>query len=218
VSKTLLQGVNDVLNRTGILSASGELGSLSNLGKQVYIDLAIQIWNETVDDTCDMLGIPRPGETGSSSVTLVTGTREYDLPSDLVQIRWPLIDQTNGNYIQEYPGGYEQMRIDQQIPADWLGLPYAAAINPTTGDLRLERTPTSTENGLVYNMFYDKDLVMDSASDTFPFVDAVYRAIMPVVAASWEKKKRNDFDLQEYRHQLSRALSFINKTNRRNHW
>lgn len=218
MTKTLLEGVNDVLNRNGIIAASGELGSLTNLGKQVYIDLAVQLWNETVDDTCDMLGIPKPGETGSSTITLVTGTREYDLPSDLVQIRWPLINQTDGNYIHEYCGGYEQMRADQQIPADWTGLPYAAAINPTTLKLRMERTPTSVENGEAYDLFYDKDLVMETASDEFPFSDAVYRAVMPVVAASWDRKKRNDFDLQEYRHQLSRALSFINKKNRRQHW
>lgn len=218
MSKTLLNGINDVLERVGIIDSNNTLSSLSNLGKQLYIDLAIQIWNETVDDVCNLMGIPHSGETGSASITLVAGTREYDLPSDLVQIRWPLIDQTNGNYIQEYPGGYEQMRTDQQIPADWLGLPYSAAINPTTGDLRLERTPTSTEAGTVYNMLYDKDLVMDAADDTFPFSDAAYRAIMPVVAASWERRKRNDFDREEYLHQLSRALHFVNQINRRSHW
>ena len=219
MSKTLLDGVNDVLQRNGIIDSNGALGSLTNLGKQLYIDLAVQVWNETVDEVCDMMGVPHPGETGSSTtVTLVAGTREYALPSDLVQIRWPLIDETNGNYIQEYPGGYLAMRADQQIPGDWLGLAYAAAINPTTGYLRLERTPTSTEAGLVYTMIYDKDLIMDAASDTFPFMDSVYRAVMPVVAEMWERKKRNDFNESEYRKQLSRAMSFVNKTVRRTHW
>ncbi len=219
MSKTLLDGVNDVLQRNGIIDSNNTLGTLTNLGKQVYIDLAIQVWNETVDEVCDMMGVPHPGETGSSTtVTLVTGQREYTLPSDLVQIRWPLMDQTNGHYISEYPGGYQQMRIDQQIPGDWTGLAYSAAINPTTGSLRLERTPTSTENGLIYDMFYDKDLNMDSASDTFPFMDSVYRAVMPVVAEMWERKKRNDFNESEYKKQLSRAMSFVNKTVRRANW
>lgn len=218
MSKTLLDGINDLLDRVGILDANGALSSLTNQGKQLFIDRGIQIWNETIDHVCNMMGEAHPGETGSSSITLVTGTREYDLPSDLIQIRWPLMDQTNGHYIWEYPGGYEQMRIDQMIPADWLGLPYGAVINPTTGDLRMDRTPTSTENGLVYNMLYDKDLVMDAADDSFPFSDATYRALLPVVSEGWEAVTRNDFDKEEYRKQLSRALAMANKVNRRTHW
>lgn len=218
MSKTLLNGINDLLDRVGILDANGELGSLTNQGKQLFIDLGIQIWNETIDHICNMMGGPHPGETGSSSITLVTDTREYDLPSDLIQIRWPLIDQTNGHYIWEYCGGYEQMRLDQHIPDDWDGLPYYAAINPTTGKLRMDRSPTSAENAKVYNMLYDKDLVMDAASDTFPFTDATYRAVLPVVAQSWERRKRNDFDEDEYKKQLSRALMLANKVNRRSHW
>lgn len=219
LSKTFLNGVNDVLKRAGIIATDGELASFTDSSKQSFIDLTKQIWNETVDEVCNKMGVPHPGETGSSStVTLVTGTREYDLPSDLVQIRWPLMDQTNGNIIQEYPGGYEQMRVDQLIPADWLGLSYLAAINSTTGKLRLERTPTSTENGKVYNMLYDKDLVMSLIADVFPFSDATYRALVPVVTEGFERRKRNDFDPEEYNKHLSRALLFANKTNRRTHW
>lgn len=218
MSKTLLDGINDLLDRVGILDANGALASLTNQGKQLYIDLGIQIWNETVDQVCNLMGEAHPGETGSSSITLLTDTREYDLPSDLIQIRWPLIDQTNGHYIWEYPGGYEQMRIDQQIPDDWDGLPYGGVINPTTGKLRMDRAPTSAENALVYNMLYDKDLVMDAAADVFPFSDATYRGVLPVVAEGWERRKRNDFDDTEYRRQLSRALAMANKVNRRTHW
>lgn len=218
MSKTLLQGVNEVLNRAGITTQSGAISSFDTPSKQVYIDLAIQIWNETIDAVCNFMGEPHPGETGSSTITLVTNQREYDLPSDLVQIRWPLIDQTNGNYIDEYPGGYEQMRIDQPLPADWTGLPYSAVINPTTGDLRLDRTPTSTENGKAYDMLYDKDLVLSATTDTFPFTDATFRALVPAVTEGFERLKRNDFDSTMYNRSLARALNFTNKVNRRTHW
>ena len=218
MSKTLLNGVNDMLTRVGIVDANGTLSSLTNAGKQLFIDLSVQVWNETVDEVCNMMGIPHIAETGSSTITLVTSTREYALPSNLVQIRWPLIDQTNGRYIDEYPGGYQQMRVDQQIPADWTGMPYYATINPTTGYLRMETAPESTENGNAYDLFYDKDLVMDTYDDTFPFSDATYRALLPVVTEGWERRKRNDFDIEEYRKQLSRALAFANKVNRRSHW
>lgn len=218
MSKTLLDGINDLLDRVGILDANGTLGSLTNQGKQLFIDLGVQIWNETVDHICNMMGGPHIGESASASITLVTDTREYDLPDGLIQIRWPLIDQTNGHYIHEYCGGYEAMRFDQQIPGDWDGLPYYAVINPTTGKLRMDRAPTSAENGLVYDLFYDQDLVMTEAADTFPFSDATYRAVMPVVAASWERRKRNDWDEDEYKKQLSRAVMLANKVNRRTHW
>lgn len=217
MSHTYLDGVNDVLTRAGLITATGLLATFDTPSKQVYIDNAKQIWNETIDQVCNMMGVPI-SSTGSSSITLVTDTREYDLPSDLVQIRWPLIDQTNGNYIFEYPGGYEQMRIDQHIPADWEGLPYAAVINPTTNKLRFERTPTATENGKVYDMFYDKDLAMTDEDDPFPFSDATYRGLIPVVTEGFERRQRNDFDKEEYRKQLARALSFSNKAVRRTNW
>jgi len=178
----------------------------------------MQIWNETVDQVCNMMGIAHPGEPGSFDITLVAGQREYDLPTNLVQIRWPLMDFTDGNQIDEYPGGYEQMRIDQFIPGDWLGLPYAAVINPITGLLRLEREPTSAEDGRIYSMLYDKDLAMVDEADTFPFSDATYRALVPAVAEGWERLKRNDFDSTMYNKNLARALNFSNKVNRRTHW
>lgn len=218
MSKTFLDGVNAVLMRAGILAADGLLSTFDDTAKQIYIDLAQTTWNETVDEVCNLMGIPHTGETGSSIITLATGTREYDLPTDLVQLRWPLIDQTNGHYITEYPGGYEQMRIDQQIPGDWTGLPYTAAINPTTGDLRMDRAPTASEAGNSYDVIYDKDLSMVDETDTFPFSDAVYRALVPVVTELWERKKRNDFDLADARRSLSRAVAFANKVNRRSHW
>lgn len=218
LSKTLLQGVNEVLNRAGITTQTGSISSFDTPSKQVYIDLAIQIWNETVDQVCNMMGDPHPGETASTTITLVNGTREYALPSGLVQIRWPLIDETNGNYIDEYPGGYEQMRIDQPIPADWTGLPYAAAINPTTGYLRFDRIPTSAEAGDVYTMIYDQDLSMSATTDTFPFSDATFRALVPVVTEAFERMKRNDFDPSMHNKSLARALHFANKVNRRTHW
>jgi len=217
LSKTFLNGVNDVLTRASIITSSGTLSSFTDSGKQVFVDIAKQIWNETVDHVCYMMGI-RVGESGSGTITLVTDTREYSLPADLVQIRWPLVDQTNGNYIREYPGGYEAMRSQQPIPANNTGLPYWAAINPTTGMLRMDRSPTSSENGNAYDLLYDTDLVMSLITDTFPFSDATYRALVPVVTTGFENKKRNDFDPVEYRRELARALAYSNKNERRTHW
>lgn len=218
MSKTFLNGVNDVLDRAGIIGANGTLTSFTDTGKQTFIDLAKMIWNETIDEVGEIMDMAPSGEAASSTITLVTSTREYSLPSNLIQIRWPLIYQTLGYTIEEYVGGYEKMRLDQLIPAQFTGLPYYAAINPTTGYLRMERAPTSDVNGYGYDLFYDKDISMSAITDVFPFDDAVYRALVPVVCEGFERKKRNDFDAGVYRQCLSRAVSFANKAQRRLNW
>lgn len=217
MSKTFLTGVNDVLERVGTLGSSGTLSSFTDSGRQVFIDLAKQIWNETIDIVSDIMGDESISDA-SGTITLTTSNREYVLPTNLVQIVYPLVDQTNGFYVWEYPGGYNQMREDQPIPTQFTGLPLYATINNSTGYLRFDRTPTSNENGRAYNLLYAKDLALSASSDVFPFADAVYRALVPVVAQGYEARKRNDFDMIEYRKNLSRAMTFANQAYRRTHW
>lgn len=215
---TLLTAVNAVLNKVHITSGSGALSSLTDSGRQIYIDEAVRLWNEAIDTLYDMTGSSRVQEAGETTVTLVTDTREYSLPSGLVQVRWPLVEAANGYVIYAYPGGYEQMRIDQRQPDDWAGLPLYACINPVTNKLRVDRAPTLDENGLEFTLLYDKDNSMTAASDTLPVPDAVYRALIPVVATRWEGAKRNNYDEGEWRRQLSRAASFMARDVRRTHW
>jgi hypothetical protein len=216
---TLLAGVNAVLNRVHITSVNGPITSLTDQGRQVHIDLCVQLWNEAIDTLYDLTGAPRPQEAASSNITLVTDQREYDLPSDLVQIRWPLIDETNGNEIREYPGGYEQMRIDQLQPSQWTGLPLFAAINPVTSDLRMDTAPTSEQNGYVFKLLYDQDNALSAATDVIPVPnDATYRALVAAIAEVWEMRKRDDFEPGMFRSSLARAASFMSQNPRRTHW
>lgn len=188
---TLLNGVNEVLKRTRSLDVSGELSSLTDEAKQVYIDLAIQLWNEVIDQLYSVAEIPRPNVLVESTITLATNDRDYALPLDLVQLYFPLLDETNGRYITEYPGGYMQVVRDQPFPANHTGLPIAGAIRPTDGELYLDALPTSNENGLVYKLRYDKDTELTAEADTMPFPDAVFRALVPVVAELWSFEHRN---------------------------
>jgi hypothetical protein len=212
MSKTLLDGVNDLLKRMQYISGdAGSLSSLSDGSRQKEIDAAVSAWNDTIEDLFSVTNMPFPKDVGSDSITLVDGQREYALPTDLVQIRWPLKQETDGYYIYEYPGGYEQMRKDQPQPDTFDGRPYRAAINPITGGLYLEFAPQSAEAGDVYDILYDKDISVSSATDVFPFIDAVYRRLVPGAAEVWRYYMRNQFSQKVYNKSLSQASRYLTK-------
>lgn len=219
MAKTLLNGVNDVLKRVNIITGdSGELASLTNSGKQTFIDLAIQVWNEAIDELYTTAETPKPNELAESTITLATSTREYTLASDLVQLRFPLQDETNGRYLSEYPGGYTALVSDQDIPGNYTGQPYYAAIRETDGKLYVDRQPTSNENGQVYKYRYDKELALTVAGSTVPFKDVVYRAMVPAVAELWKRDQRNSFDEAYYRLSIGRAARLLTQKQQRDSW
>lgn len=213
---TLLNGVNEVLKR--VQAISSDLTTLTSGGKQIPVNIAIQMWNETNDALYDLAKRPFPQELAESSITLVTSDRDYSLASGMNKMRWPLIDQTNGTYITEYPGGYTSLFEDQPIPANYTGLPQNAAIRETDGLLYLDRIPTSNENGRVYAYQYDKDLELTVAADTFPFKAVVFRALVPAVAQRWKYQFQNKFDEKIYNGALATAVSYLTQTQKNESW
>ena len=190
---TLLNAVNETLKRVNLIQGdTGVLTDLTDSAKQHWIDSHVQLWNEVVDELYRLHGAAFSTEASTANVTLVTSTREYTLETDLLSIYWPLINETDGDRIWEYPGGYNQMRKDQLQPSQWTGQPLFAAINPATNKLRMDRAPTAAENGDVYVMFYKKTIQLSLAADTFPFHDEVVRALVPVVATAYKLEDRRD--------------------------
>lgn len=219
MAKTLLDGVNEVMKRVKLIAgAQGELTTLTDSARQPSIDTIVQIWNEAVEELYSLIDQPVPNEAVLGSLTLVAGQREYDCPADLVQTHWPLLDTTNGQEIWHYSGGYEQMRQDQVQPASYTGLPHYAVIEPVAGKLRLDRAPTAEYAGRVYEWLYDKDLSLSAAADTFPFEDAVFRAMVPAVANLWARGDRKDFDQALYAQNLARAGRLVTKKQMRSRW
>lgn len=205
MAKTLLDGVNEILKRVNENAGdAAALTTLTDSARQHPIDLCIQVIHEGIDRLYTSIAKPMPKEQAQSTVTLATGTRQYDLATDLVQMRWPLIDKTNTQYIFEYPGGYNQMLILDPEQDD-TGLPRYSAISPVNGKLHLDRAPTSAEDGKVYTYQYDKDLVMASASSAMPFSDAAFRAMVPVWVQLYKREKRNEFDTELFRSSLGLA-------------
>lgn len=215
---TLLQGVNKVLRRVNILTGdTGELTGLTESARQVFIDTAVQAWNEAVLELYSVSNLPMPNELSSNTITLASGDRDYALQSDLLQLRWPLFDSTNGQYISQYPGGYEQMLADQAITVN-TGVPYLAAIRETDGELYIDTLPGADEVGLVYTYQYDKDLELTLAADTFPFNSAVFNAMVPFVSEIWRRNRNKTFDPRTMEKQLGIASRYLSQKQMNSSW
>lgn len=218
---TLLDGVNEVLKRVGQLdNDNGALDSLTESALQSQIDVTVQLWNEVVDELYLSLGRPAPKNTqeDASSIVLVDGQRSYALPADLRVILWPLIDETNGRVIGEYPGGYMELVNSQLIPDNHLGVPIAAAIRPDDGELYLDTTPTANEAGLVYKLRYLKDMELSEGGDEFPFNNAIFRSLVPAVAELYKHEKHNRFSPVIHRRAIGKAVRLMSQTQRASAW
>ena len=213
MAKTLLNGVNEVLKKAKLIQGdSGLLTTLSDSPRQIWIDNAVQAWNEVVEELYSAISKPMPKELAEDTITLATNDRDYSLASGLVTLHFPLMDETNGQKIYEYEDGYLNLVASQPIPANFTGLPLYAVIRPTDGLLYLDRLPTASENGLVYKYRYDKDISMSAAADTVPFNDTVFRALVPAVAELFNFYHRREFNEGIWKVSMGRAARALTGT------
>lgn len=218
MAQTLLNSVNEVLKRVHVIQGdSGALTTLTDSARQGYIDVAVQVINEGMEELYSTVGRPLPKELASSTITLATGDRDYALAADLVSMHWPLIDRTNNQFIHEYPGGYLGL-LELDPEQDDTGLPRFGVISPEDGELYLDTAPTSSENGRTYTYQYDKDISMSVAADTVPFGDAVFRAMVPVWSQLWQREERSKFDAELFRANLGRAGRLLTQKPLRSSW
>ncbi|MEE9158907.1 MAG: hypothetical protein V3U60_11035 [Gammaproteobacteria bacterium] len=212
MSKTLINGVNEVLKKTGTLdSDSGLLTSLTNSGRQVFIDTAVQVLNEAVDDLYASAQISKPKQLREATITLVSGTKDYALHSSLVLLRdeFNLIDETNNHIIAILgENGYWQTVVGD-LDQDDTGLPSFCAISPINGRLVFDRTPTSVEDGNIYKYRYDRDMELELANDSFPFNNIVFRAVVPAAAEMWKFYRQQEFQSAIYNRSMARAARYL---------
>lgn len=217
--KTLLDGVNEVLKRVKIVQGdNGELTTLTDSARQTYIDSCIQIWNEIIDELYMMASKPKPNQTDEKQITLAANKREYLLNDSLTRLHWPLRDETNGQFIYEYPGGYMEMRSDQAFPDNYTGVPSYGAFNPDNGKLYLDRIPTSSEAGRIYKYTFEKDMELTAATDTFPFKNVVFRALVPAAAEKWKYDQHGKGDPFSYRRAVGVASNYLSQNPKRDTW
>ena len=213
---TLLDAVNLSLKRVRVIQGdAGELTSLKDSARQADIDIMVQAWNEIISDLYNTAR-QLPSDTKEGTITLVAGTREYDKASDVDIVSSNImVDQTNGQYLYAYPGGYEAMFVEQTQPANYTGLPIYWTINPTNAKFRLDRSPTATEAGKIYTYLYRKRLYMDLATATFPFADSVVNDLIQGVKEVWNRESKEKFDMAAYQTRIARAAVAISQVESR---
>lgn len=230
-----LQAVNATLKRTRTIQGdAGELatstvtstatgliatGAFTDSGRQVQIDLAIQLWQEA-EHLLYAHGL-FPNEAATATISLATdGTREYSMPSDFE--RFPddngvFRAVTAGLIITEYPGGYSQMLRDQVTASDYTGDPNHFAVSPVDGSIRFDR---GFGRALTLNALYEKRLTLTStmATETLPFPDTVADALVPVVAEAHNRIMKKEFDSAQFEGSLVRAVMGVRRTGRKSRY
>jgi len=219
MAKTLLQGVNQVLQKMGQVSSTNALSSLTDSGKQLFIDQCVQAINETLIDVYTRPGMSLPKAVGSTTLTLVTNDRDYDLGlTDLSRILWPIVDEQNYYFIYEYPGGWSSLYGDMPLSTDWTGRAEYAVIRPTDGQLMLDLTPTSDENGLTYTVYYEKDTLLSAAADEFPCTDIAFTALVPAITERYKRIRGAGGDQGMYEVSVAATARLLGQTEARAHW
>jgi hypothetical protein len=205
LAKTLLNCVNEVFKRANLIQGdAAALTTLTDSARQHPIDVTIQVVNEGIDELYSASHVELPTEQAEATITLVNGTRSYALASNLTKLIFPLIDKTNTEFIAKFPGTYEDMLILDPEQDD-TGLAWWGIISPVNGQLFLNVTPTATEAGRIYTYQYEKDLSMSLATDTVPFTDKVFRAMVPAWHQLYKREMKNEFDADLYQMSIGRA-------------
>lgn len=211
MAKSLLDCINETFKRASVISGdAGLLTSLTDSARQHPVDVAIQVINEGIDELYSASKVDLPLHQAESTITLVNGQRSYALTTNLTELRFPLIDKTNTEFISKFPGTYEMMLILDPEQND-TGLPWWGIISPVNGQLFLNVTPTATEAGRVYTYQYEKDLGMTLATDTVPFNNTVFRAMVPAWAELYKKGMRQDFDAEMFMLSIGRAARYLSE-------
>lgn len=206
---TFLQAVNETLKLVGVIHGdAGELTSFVDTARQQNIDIARRKWNEQIQELFNLELFSRG--TSEGQFVIVTDQREYDTESDFEQVAANVIrNEDKAWFLVPYKGGYVQMWDDQIDPSDFEGQPLAWAINTTSDKIRLDRTPTSTENGDVYKYLYIRRLFMENTGDLFPFSDTVVDALVQSTAEMWRRARSKDFDAGLMGASFNRAVSYL---------
>lgn len=229
-----LSFVNAVLKRVGEIAGDSEelatstvtstatglvaTDAFTDSRRQHKIDVAIQLSNEAVHEVYSMGLAAR--EAASATLTLVAAQREYDLPDDFERMAGDTYQNrairgaTTGLVLREYPGGYAQMLVEQPTASDYTGDPGHWALSPADSKIRLDREPDTGQAGHTYNFLYEKRLSLTStmATSTLPFSDTVADSLVPVVAESWQRVFKNEYDQAFLTTALTRSLRFLTQS------
>lgn len=202
---TLLDCINEVFKRVNnIQGDAAALTTLTDSARQHPIDVTIQVVNEGIDELYSHSHLSLPMQQEEATITLVNGQRNYPLATDLIEMHFPLIDKTNTQFIWKYPGDYNDLLLLDPEQDD-TGLPWWGVISPVNSELFVNVTPTASEAGLIYTYQYQRDLQLILATDTVPFNNEVFRAMVPAWVQMYKRELKNEFDGTLYYQAMGRA-------------
>ena len=167
----LLEAVTRILRQNAILRGDTDApASFSDTNHNASMQLAIMaIQDEVAYLVADKL---IPYEKTSNTITLSSSTRTYSLDSTFVNFYgFPhFYDSTDNRFIPEYPGGQEQLQINDFKYLTGEGAPNWWYWEPTTTKkVGFYQVPDSTFNGRSLTYHFEAEIVLDDVSDTLPF-------------------------------------------------
>ena len=180
MSQTFLNAVNRVLRIGGVIRGDTDpITSFSDVQHGATMNLAIIAIQSTLTDLTAFYDFPQ--ERGSSSITLVAGTRLYSLATDFIEF-WQdnqfLYDAAQNNKLYEYDGGERQLSQDvpdYQSVATQSGYPtWWYNSEGMTQQIGLFSIPNASYAGRVLTYDYEKDVIPVNASDNMPFIRDIH--------------------------------------------
>lgn len=207
---------------TGLV-ATGAFDSVQT-GQQQQVQMMLQVANEVVSEAYSMGLLTKQAAT--STITLVSGQREYALPSDFEAMsgetyhQRSLYSATSGLAFGEYAGGYMTMIVDQPLATLFVGPPNGYAISPLADFLRLDREPASGQSGWTYSYIYNKRVQFTATSeqDALPFTPTVANKLVPVLAEAWNEWNKGQFNIANYRSGIAQAVALMTHTQPNDRW
>jgi hypothetical protein len=168
---TLLEAVTRILRSNAILRGDTDApASFSDTNHNASMQIAIvAIQDEVAALVADQL---IPYEKTSSTITLATSTRTYSLAADFVNFYGHphFHDDTDNRFIPEYAGGQEALQVNDFRYLTGEGAPNWWYWEPTTSKkVGFYQVPNSSYDQRVLTYHYEKEIVLDEASDTMPF-------------------------------------------------
>ncbi len=178
MSFTFLQAVNECLILEGIISGDDdELSSFTDAQHVISSKLAQKAIQQELASLVSEQVIDY--ERTSALLTTTAGTRTYTLATGFIRFRttdrnpkvilWESDSAgiTDGQFVQEWPGGEESIIATYPRYRDQQGKPiYWYWVGGSTQDIGLYNVPDATR---YYRYFYEKDVTVTSATDTLPF-------------------------------------------------
>lgn len=168
---TLLEAVTRILRSNAILRGDTDAPSaFTDTNHNASMQLAIvAIQDDLAGLVADKL---IPYEKTSATISLVTNQRTYTLESDFVSFYgFPhFYDSTDNRVIPEWQGGLENLQLADTQYQTQTGTPNWWYWEPTTTKkVGFYQVPNSSFNSRSLTYHYEKEIVLDEASDTMPF-------------------------------------------------